>query len=132
MIAAPTIKGSIKTLLFIACVALLTACRTPRQDSDPSTPQVRNNPSVSNLFSDYHEERLKLFPMEATMAGDHRYDDLLPNNLTETFRSFEGAFYKRYLSALDRIDRSHLSAEDQTSCDILKWECQIGLDQLKF
>ena len=110
MIAAPRIKELIKPLLFIACVALLTACRTPRQDSDPSTPQVRNNPSVSNLFAQYHEERLKLYPMEATMAGDHRYDDQLPNSLTESFRASEVAFYRKYLAALGQIDRSRLSA----------------------
>src|SRR5437588_10219657 len=127
MIAAPTIKESIKLLILIACVALLTACRITRQDSDPSTPQVRNNPSVSNLFAQYHEERLKLYPMEATMAGDHRYDDLLPNNLTESFRASETVFYRKYLAALKGIKRRQLTEEEQMSCDILAWECERQL-----
>jgi len=84
------------------------------------------------LFAEYHEERLKLYPMEATMAGDHRYDDLLPNNLTESFRASEAAFYRKYLAALERLDRGRLPAEDQMSCDILRWECELRLQQLRF
>jgi uncharacterized protein (DUF885 family) len=124
-------KTSSKLIQLIVIMSLAFACVASH--AADSSPAKHDTPAaLAKLFSDYHEERLKLYPIEATMAGDHRYDDLLPNNLTESFRSSEAAFYKRYLSALGRIDRSHLSVEEQTSCDILKWECENRLDQLKF
>lgn len=88
--------------------------------------------AIGKVFEDYHEERLKLYPQEATMAGDNRYDDLLPNNLTDSNRSNLAAFYRKYLTALSRFDRGGLSADEQMSHDVLKWECEINLKQLQF
>src|ERR1043166_3758841 len=122
----------IKSQLVIVSVALLTACLPANQGSVKSTLPAGHTADVASLFAEYHEERLKLYPMEATMAGDHRYDDLLPNNLTESFRAAEAAFYRKYLAALDRVDRGRLAPEDQMSCDILKWECALRLEQLRF
>ena len=119
-------------LIVIACVTLLTACRTTHQTHRTSTTQAGNTANITHLFAEYHEERLKLYPMEATMAGDNRYNDLLPNNLTEEFRTSEAAFYRKYLTALDRIERDRLPAEDQLSCDILRWECETQLERLRF
>jgi uncharacterized protein (DUF885 family) len=125
-------KDLIKPLLVIASMALLTACRTSNQEPGTSTRRRGDTASLSNVFAQYYEERLKLYPMEATMAGDHRYDDQLPNNLTESFRASEGIFYRKYLAALKGIDRGRLQAEDQLSCDILQWECETQLDRLRF
>lgn len=119
-------------LLLILSMALLTACHMTDHGMNASVRPTDNTAQASNLFAGYYEERLKLYPMEATMAGDHRYDDLLPNNLTEEFRALEAAFYRRYLEALSQIGRNRLAAEDQLSCDILRWECEIKLEQLRF
>ena len=119
-------------LLVIAAVAVLASGCSTNQDSSTSTPRTDNTATVSKLFAEYHEERLKLYPMEATMAGDNRYNDLLPNNLTEEFRASEAAFYRKCLAALDRVKRDRLGAEDQLSCDILRWECETQLERLRF
>ena len=113
-------------------LALLTACQTAPQPSDPVTGKAVPAASISQLLADYHEERLKLYPMDATMAGDHRYDALLPNNLTESFRASEAAFCRKYLAALERVDRPGLTDEDRMSCDTLRWECELKLQQLRF
>lgn len=107
-----------------ALLALLPACRT----TDPSN----GNASVAAQFERYYEERLKLYPMEATYAGDNRYNDLLPNVLTDSFRAELTAFYQRHLEALGRFDRKKLSEEEQMSQDVLKWECEMNLKQLQF
>jgi hypothetical protein len=36
------------------------------------------NKELAALFDSYWEERMKLFPLEATALGDNRYNDLLP------------------------------------------------------
>src|SRR6185436_9840732 len=55
-----------------------------------------------------------------------------PNNLTETFRESERAFYHKYLAALKNFNRDELSAEDRVSRDIVKWECEVRLEQLRY
>src|SRR6266496_3798418 len=120
-------------LLFLcAALALLTACRTAEQGPARSNAEAGNSSGIARLFNDYYEERLKLYAMEATLAGDDRYNDLLPNNLTESYRASCAAFYRKYLTALGHVDRGQLSAEDQIGCDILKWECETQLKQLQF
>ena len=43
---------------------------------------------------------LAFYPMEATQIGDKRYNNLLPNDISESFRSDLKAFYSRYQSEL--------------------------------
>src|SRR2546422_8524107 len=114
-----------RLLIVITALALLAGCRTAEQKAATQPALISAN--ASKLFADYHEERLKLYPMEATLAGDHRYDDQLPNNLTTSFRASEGVFYRKYLAALGRLHRNQLSLEDQLSYDILQWECERQL-----
>ena len=120
------------SLLIVASISFLAACRAPDAESNPPARAANSSADVSSFFARYHEERLKLYPMEATMAGDHRYDDQLPNNLTDAFRASEAAFHRGYLAAVQRIDRRHLTEEDQMSCDILKWDCELKLQHLRF
>lgn len=87
---------------------------------------------LDKLLDRYYEDRLKLYPLEATVAGDHRYDDQLPNNITEAYRAQVKGFYTSYLEQLHQYDRNSLSAEEKTSYDVLEWECEINLANLAF
>src|SRR6188472_1987410 len=82
-----------KTSLFIlfAFLMVMLSCSSPQNNEAQETP-----PSLDSLLHAYHEERLKLFPFDATMAGDNRYNDLLPNSLTADFRQQVSDFYSRY------------------------------------
>jgi uncharacterized protein (DUF885 family) len=120
-----------KRVFCLLWLALLPACRTDDPATSSHTKTVSTN-AIQSLFSRYHEERLKLYPLEATMAGDNRYDDLLPNVLTESFRDTARGFYRKYLGELGRFDRRSLPSEDQRSLDVLKWECEMNLQELKF
>jgi uncharacterized protein (DUF885 family) len=84
------------------------------------------------VFSDYHEAYLKLFPMEATLAGDNRYNDLLPNPLSEEHRAAVKELYAKTLARLKEIDRGGLKGSEQVSYDTLKWECEVTLANLEF
>jgi uncharacterized protein (DUF885 family) len=118
-----------KTSLFIlfAFLMVLLSCSSPQNNEAQETP-----PSLDSLLHAYHEERLKLFPFDATMAGDNRYNDLLPNSLTADFRQQVSDFYSHYLTKLTSIDKNKLSEDDQMNYDVLLWECNITLDGLKF
>ncbi|SDK21833.1 Uncharacterized conserved protein, DUF885 familyt [Catalinimonas alkaloidigena] len=109
---------------------LLSGCSEPSASSDQA--QTQTEPSIDSLFAQYYEERLHLYPLEATQAGDARYNDQLPNSIAQAFRTEEQQFFTRYREQLQRYDRAQLDPEQQISYDILKWECDIALESLHY
>ncbi len=105
----------------------LLACSSPKTEVSS-----RKEITLDSLLSQYQEERLKLFPLEATSVGDKRYNDLLPNSLTFVYRQELHDFFTGYREALLRYDRNTLSGNDQMSYDVLLWECDIALEGEKF
>ena len=59
----------ILSILAILFASLFTGC-TSQLKKDASS-------NLDSIMEQYHEEWLRLYPMQATMAGDNRYDDLL-------------------------------------------------------
>ena len=86
---------------------------------------------LAALFDTYWEDRAKLFPLGATSQGDYRYNNQLPNDQTRGFRQQQQRFYQQYLASLQKFDRAKLSAEDQVSYDIFRYEMDTRLEGLK-
>jgi len=110
-----------------ASAFFLLACSSPKTE-DSSRKEI----NLDSLLSQYQEERLKLFPLEATSVGDKRYNNLLPNSLTFVYRQELHDFFTRYRETLLRHDRNTLSTNDQMSYDVLLWECDVALEGEKF
>lgn len=89
-------------------------------------------PPVGEMFENYYEERLPLYPFEATQIGDKRYNDLFPNDLTKEVRQQQVDFYQKYKTELAKYNRAELTEEEKTSWDLLNWECDINLKLLTF
>lgn len=114
--------------LMVCCLcAVLFSCN----NSDTKMKKDKND-SLTTVFHSYWEERMKLFPMEATQNGDNRYNDQMTIDFTESFHDTLRQFYNRYLNAINGFDTATLSETDHTSYDIFKWEMQSQLDALKF
>ncbi|MDZ4715608.1 MAG: DUF885 domain-containing protein [Cytophagales bacterium] len=113
--------------LLLAFGLWIAAC-SPKKSALP----ISEFPTLDSLFTSYQEENLKLFPLQATTIGDNRYNDQLPNTLTQTYRSRVKAFYSRYREQLLTFDRNTLSDNDQLSYDILLYHCDINLEGLGF
>ncbi|TBX70624.1 DUF885 domain-containing protein [Flavobacterium silvisoli] len=79
----------------------------------------------------YFKEKNELNPLEATLNGQSEYNDQLVFEMTDSYRNKKKAFYQKYLDELQTIDTSKLTAEEQNSYDIMKWEAEVGLDLLK-
>ena len=105
---------------------ILNAC-SPKKNEP-----VDKEPNLDSVMAHYHEERMKLFPLEATSAGDNRYNDLLPNNLTHTYRTQLHNFYTSYRNNLLSIKRDSLTENNRMNYDVLLWECNMGLEAEKF
>ncbi|ADV49695.1 DUF885 domain-containing protein [Cellulophaga sp. E16_2] len=118
-----------KILILSLCVFSLYSCK----DEVKKEPAVAiNNTEFDDVLDDYFEESLKLYPLNATSQGDTRYNDMLPNFLSDEFRTSENDFYSSYKKTLAEVDDKLLTSSQQMSKEILLWECDRNLERLGF
>lgn len=91
-----------------------------------------NNKELATMLDKYYEERLQLFPLEATAIGDTRYNDLLPVDFTDSYRSKLHDFYSRYLVGIEKYKGDELNENDKISYDVFIREMNINLEGLGF
>ncbi len=111
-----------KFLLFCFSIILL-ACQEKN-----STDLV----SFDDFLENYYQENIKLYRINATFQGDSRYNDTLPNFLSTSFEAKEKAFFQSYLKEVANYPDTLLSEEQQLSKKVLKWECEMYLQGIKF
>ena len=87
---------------------------------------------IAQVFENYYQESLKLYPLQATSQGDLRYNDFLPNDLSDEFRKKEIEFYTFYKSQLNNFPDHTLNENDLLSKKVLLWECDLSLKRLTF
>ncbi|GAA4460211.1 DUF885 domain-containing protein [Nibrella saemangeumensis] len=114
----------ILAITFFASLMTYTSCTNTKTDE--------RNPDLAKFFDTYFEERLKLFPLEATTQGDDRYNDQLPNDISQAFIEKTRQFYSNNLKQLRSFDRQNLSDADKVSYDIFEREMEVQLEGLKF
>jgi len=113
------------SLLFLI---LICACQNKTQK------ELTNDSSknISKLFDNYYEERLALFPLEATAIADNRFNDQLPIDISDSYRAKLKAFYQKYLDEISGFDRNNLKGQNILSYDIFKREMQMQIEGLSF
>ncbi|HEY6978564.1 MAG TPA: DUF885 domain-containing protein [Chitinophagaceae bacterium] len=116
-----------KILITLVSCCLLFACK-----SNKSNASMEDNKELAALFDKYYDERMQLFPLEATTNGDNRYNDQMPADFTESYRARLKDFYTRYLNDVNGFERDQLNDNDKISYDILKYEMQMSLEGLSF
>ncbi|UQB68159.1 DUF885 domain-containing protein [Epilithonimonas zeae] len=108
-----------KILLLIGLSINIISCK--KGDS----PMVKNEgfstSDLDSIAANYYEEYLKLYPLEATSQGDERYNDLLPNNLSQDFIKKEIAFYNSVQNQLKSIDYNSLGNDQKVVFDVLEY-----------
>jgi uncharacterized protein (DUF885 family) len=117
----------------IACLCLsILIFNTGCQLMSRNNPTREANTELAALFNQYYEDRMRLFPLEATANGDNRFNHLLPVDFTDTYRDTLRAFYNRYLAFITHFERETLNSNDGVSYDIFKREMEISLEGLGF
>lgn len=120
-----------KHLFFSFCLfASLTACKKEVQPVKMNS--EKHQQSFDSLLEAYYQEGLKLNPLNATLEGDNRYNDLLPNILSKTHQAQLKAYYSGYKNKLNDYPDSLLLASQKESKAILDWECSIKLDGFNY
>jgi uncharacterized protein (DUF885 family) len=110
----------------------LTGCTRPAEAPEQETTTVVAEPDLSQLLENYFDDRLRLFPLEATAIADTRYNNLLPNDISSAHREQVKALFQKYLDQINTIDRKQLSEEEQTSYDIFTYEMETALEGFQF
>jgi uncharacterized protein (DUF885 family) len=105
----------------------LSACKLSK-----TNPTREENKELNDLFERYFDDRMKLYPLEATAIGDNRYNDLLPVEFTNTYRDTLKDFYNSYLTRVSIYDREYLTEKDKLSFDVFKREMELSLEGLNF
>jgi uncharacterized protein (DUF885 family) len=121
----PVIMNNCHNSIIIAL--LLASCTADKENKGTEMKK-----SFNEFLDSYYEERMRYFPLEATQIGDNRFNNLLPNDISESFRSDLRDFYTGYKSDLDLYQRDSLSVQEQVSYDIFKREMDVGIQGLTF
>jgi uncharacterized protein (DUF885 family) len=113
-----------KKLFIILLVIPIFSCKTNFNKNGMES-------NVYKLCENYYEERLQFYPIEATMQGDNRFNDKLPNELTDKFHHDVVAFYTKFLKQAKESENSKLSQDDKMNLSLLEDEISINLEALK-
>jgi len=114
-----------QTIASIAIVILMAACGSDKKESNTA------DPKLSVVLEQYYNERMELLPLEATLNGDTRYNNLLPANFTDSYRSRLKNFFRHYKNELNGFDHAKLNEKDKVSWEILNYETGMGLEGLE-
>lgn len=108
---------------------MLASCQSPdkRQGDDAAL-----HDKLEKIFAGYYEERLQLFPLEATANGDKRYNDRLYADFTDSYRAKTRSFFERYQQLAAGIDREQLGDRDRINYDCFTYELAGNLEGYKF
>jgi uncharacterized protein (DUF885 family) len=121
--------GSMRLPTTLVLPLLALACR-----SAPTTPPPAADPAtaVRALADQHFEQMLRLDPLMASEVGDHRYDDRLPDHLTESGREAKRRAQADTRERLAQIPRAALSGEDALTWDVLDEMTRTALEALRF
>lgn len=87
---------------------------------------------LEQLLEDYFEESLQRSPILATSIGDPRYNDLLPNFLSEERQVENERLERRWLALAQKIDRELLSGQDRLSLDVFVYDREAAIEGSRF
>ena len=116
-----------KTFLTLAVSLLLFSCKKTDSPLTKVTPI-----EIDSIASNYYEQYLKLYPLEATVQGDTRYNDQLPINIDKDYISGEISFYHSVQKQLDKVDYKKLSDEERTIYDVLDFTLKDKIERYAY
>jgi uncharacterized protein (DUF885 family) len=116
-----------KLLAAFSFSLLLWSCKEEKQQQTGDSGKA-----LHQMLDKYWEERLQLFPLEATGIGDNRYNDKLTITIAQSFRDSLGRFYKHYLNEATHISTDGLNSDDKVSHQLFCYEMETNLEGLKY
>jgi uncharacterized protein (DUF885 family) len=116
-----------KTLFGFLLTMSLLSCKKSDSPVTKVTPV-----DLDSIASNYYEQSLKLYPLDATAQGDLRYNDQLPINIDKDFISGEISFYNTVQNQLKKVDYKNLSDEKKTVYDVLDYTIKDKVERYAY
>jgi uncharacterized protein (DUF885 family) len=116
-----------KNLLFVVLLAFV-ACKNNNQGEK----QSESKSTFSSVLEKYYDERMQLYPFEATSSGITAYNDQFPIDIGDSYRDTLKQFYGKYKTLLAATDATKLTEKERTSFDILSWDIDRALESFAF
>ncbi len=137
MTAIPTARTPALLALAVAAalagaVALPFAANAAPQAGPATATAESKGQQLNRLYAEHWEETLKLNPLQATFQGDSRYNDQMPNFLSEASRIEAHDFTTRWLKRIEAIGPEGLSGQDRLSYDIFVKTAKDALESEKY
>ncbi len=85
---------------------------------------------IDSLFKEYYDFKKRINPIEATKAGERKYNDQVANYISTPYREGLAANYRLYLDALADYDSTQVTPSQWMSIGVMKWDCTIKLEGL--
>ena len=135
MTATPSFRPSVVLALAIAAALFAGTSLAPQAHAAPHAPSATaesKGATLSRLYDQFWEASLKLNPLQATFQGDSRYNDQLPNFLTEASRKEAHDFTVEWLKRVETVGPDGLSGQDRLSYDIFVKNAKDTLEGERF
>jgi uncharacterized protein (DUF885 family) len=116
-----------QTILSFLIILVMASC-----NNKPANVTKEANKEMAAMLDKYYEERLQLFPLEATSNGDNRYNDKLYADFTDSYRETLQSFYSKYFTEIEKFKRNDLNDNDKISYDVFKREMAMSVKGLTF
>ncbi len=110
-----------KNAYLLLLLAVVTACSNPKTAADFDT-----------YLEEAYQESLALYRLPSTYLGERRYNDTLPNYLSEEFSAKEIALNEKYKAGLAAFPDAILSEDQRLSKQLMLWEIEIALAEKKY
>ncbi len=118
------------SLLASTAMLLLSACATTTPPPPPPAKAAAQAPKpgalLAQLFQESDEGDLKLNPLSALFRGDMRYADQFGDFLSDAYRDANRQKTSAELARLAALDRASLTADEQISYDVFKWQSDLN------
>ncbi len=120
-----------KLVLFIA-LAFFMSCKNQTTSEKQATKGVESTSNFASTLENYYNERMRLYPFEATTNGVSDYNDQFPIDISDGYRDSLKQFYSRYKGILNVTDAAKLTEKERMSFDILNWDIDRALEGFEF
>jgi uncharacterized protein (DUF885 family) len=120
-----------KNLLVFSFILLMVACKNESKTGSKIAELVTGSPA-SKVFKAYYDEKMALFPFEATANGESGFNDKFNIDIADSFNDTLKRFYQKNLDALAQLDASKLEPSEKTSVEILTYDLKNALEGLTF
>ena len=118
----------LRFFLIGCCFSLmLFSCQPNPSSTTLKGPQI----DVDSLFDAFYSFKLRINPIEASKAGDYRFNDQVANYISEEYRQDLVSNYTQFIASIDAIDLEEVSEADQTSLQVMRWDCSIKKEGLE-